>query len=228
MLAFQDYLAVTFRRNGLPQLQVMTLPGEEVHTVPFDEEDYSLRVKSGREWATTVLRFTYASLATPATVYDYDMATRERELKKRAEVLGESESEHYRTRRLWATASDGADHTHFRPLPDKDTPLDGSAPLYLYGYGSYGAVMESDFSSNRISLVDRGFVFASAHVRGGMELGWDWYEQGKLLHKENTFTDFIACAEQLAREGYVSPKKLVAVGGSAGGMLMGAVANMRP
>ena len=225
--AFQDYLAVTFRRNGLPQLQVMTLPGKQVHTVPFDEEDYSLRVKSGREWVTTTLRFTYASLTTPASVYDYDMATRERELKKRTEVLGSFQSEHYRTRRLWATASDGA-KVPISLLYRQDTPLDGSAPLYLYGYGSYGAVMESDFSSNRISLVDRGFVFASAHVRGGMELGWDWYEQGKLLDKENTFTDFIACAEHLVQEGYASPQKLVAVGGSAGGMLMGAVANMRP
>ena len=227
VLSFRDYLAITFRRNGVPQLQVMALPGKEVHTVPFDEEDYSLRVKRGREWATTVLRFTYASLTTPATVYDYDMQTRARELKKRTEVLGGFESEHYRTRRLWATASDGA-AIPISVLYRKDTPLDGSAPLYLYGYGSYGVVRESDFASNRLSLVDRGFVFASAHVRGGMELGWDWYEQGKLLHKKNTFTDFIACAEHLAQAGYVSPERLVAVGGSAGGMLMGAVANMRP
>ncbi len=227
VLAFQDYLAVTFRRNGLPQLQVLTLPGKQVHTVPFDEEDYSLRVRAGREWATTVLRFTYASLTTPTTVYDYDMATRAREFKKQTEVLGGFQSEHYRTRRLWATASDGAE-IPITVLYRKDTPLDGSAPLYLYGYGSYGAVMESDFGSNRISLVNRGFVFASAHIRGGMELGWDWYEQGKLLHKKNTFTDFIACAEHLVREGYVSSQKLVAVGGSAGGMLMGAMANMRP
>ena len=227
VLSFQDYLAITFRRNGLLQLQVMALPGKEVHTVPFDEEDYSLHVRSGREWATTILRFTYASLTTPATVYDYDMGTRAREFKKRTEVPGGFESEDYRTRRLGATASDGAT-IPISVLYRKDTPLDGSAPLYLYGYGSYGAVIESDFNSNRLSLVDRGFIFASAHVRGGMELGWDWYEQGKLLHKKNTFTDFIACAEHLAREGYVSPRKMVGVGGSAGGMLMGAVANMRP
>ena len=227
VLSFKDHLAVSFRRDGLPQLEVMELPSGDVHTVDFDEEDYALRAGQGREWDTTSLRFSYASMTSPATVYDYDMGTREREFKKQTEVLGGFESGNYRTRRLWATARDGV------PVPisilyGKDTPLDGSAPLYLYGYGSYGLVMESEFGSARLSLVDRGFIFAVAHIRGGMEMGWDWYEKGKLLDKKNTFNDFIDCAEYLIKEGYTSPGKLVAVGGSAGGMLMGAVSNMRP
>ena len=225
--SFKDHLAVTYRRDGLPQLQVMAMPGREVHAVPFGEEDYSLRASSGREWDTSILRFTYASLTTPATVYDYDMVTREREFRKQTEVLGGFESELYWTRRVWAKARDGAS-IPISVLYKKGTALDGTAPLYLYGYGSYGLVMESDFASGRLSLVDRGFVFAVAHIRGGMEMGWDWYEQGKLLDKKNTFTDFIDCAEHLVEEGYGSPEKMVAVGGSAGGMLMGAVANMRP
>ena len=227
VLSFKDHLAISLRHQGLAQLRVMELPGGEVHTVSFDEEDYALRASQGREWDTTTLRFSYASLTSPSTVYDYDMRTRQREFRKQTEVLGGFDSEKYRTRRLWATARDGV------PVPisvlyGKDTPLDGSAPLYLYGYGSYGLVMESEFGSARLSLVDRGFIFAVAHIRGGMEMGWDWYEKGKLLNKTNTFNDFIDCAEFLVNEGYTSPGKVVAVGGSAGGMLMGAVANMRP
>ena len=227
VLSFKDHLAISLRHQGLVQLRVMELPGGEVHTVSFDEEDYALRASQGREWDTTTLRFSYASLTSPSTVYDYDMRTRQREFRKQTEVLGGFDSEKYRTRRLWATARDGV------PVPisvlyGKDTPLDGSAPLYLYGYGSYGLVMESEFGSARLSLVDRGFIFAVAHIRGGMEMGWDWYEKGKLLNKTNTFNDFIDCAEFLVNEGYTSPGKVVAVGGSAGGMLMGAVANMRP
>jgi oligopeptidase B len=166
-------------------------------------------------------------MTSPATVYDYTMRTREREFRKQTEVLGGFDSGDYRTRRLWAAARDGT-QVPISILHAKDMPLDGSAPLYLYGYGSYGLVMESDFGSARLSLVDRGFIFAVAHIRGGMEMGWDWYEKGKLLHKKNTFTDFIDCAEYLIGEGYTSLGKVVAVGGSAGGMLMGAVANMRP
>ena len=227
VLSFKDYLAIAYRRRGLPELQVMELPGGEVHTVAIDEEDYVLRASQGREWDTDVLRFSYASMTSPATVYDYTMRTREREFRKQTEVLGGFDSGNYRTRRLWAAARDGT-QVPISILHAKDTPLDGSAPLYLYGYGSYGLVMESDFGSARLSLVDRGFIFAVAHIRGGMEMGWDWYEKGKLLHKKNTFTDFIDCAEYLIGEGYTSLGKVVAVGGSAGGMLMGAVANMRP
>ena len=227
VLSFKDYLAIGYRRRGLPELEVMELPGGGTHTVAFDEEDYVLRASQGREWDTAVLRFSYASLTSPSTVYDYDMRTREREFRKQTEVLGGFDSSNYQTRRLWATARDGT-QVPISVLYGKDTPLDGSAPLYLYGYGSYGLVMESDFGSARLSLVDRGFIFAVAHIRGGMEMGWDWYEQGKLLQKNNTFTDFIDCADHLIGEGYTSLGKVVAVGGSAGGMLMGAVANMRP
>jgi oligopeptidase B len=227
VLAFQDFLVISSRSGGLPQIEVMRLPCGEVHTIDFDEEDFSARVIMGRQWDSPTLRFAYASLTTPATVYDYDMAGRTRELRKRTEVLGGFDSRDYVARRLWAPARDGA-LVPISVLHRRDTPRDGSAPLYLYGYGSYGVTMESDFGSARLSLVDRGFIFAVAHVRGGMEMGWDWYEQGKLLNKGNTFSDFIDCAEHLVREGYTSKGNLVAAGGSAGGMLVGAVANLRP
>ena len=174
-----------------------------------------------------MLRFAYNSMTTPATVYDYDMDTREREFRKQTEVLGGFSSDKYQARRVFATAEDGT-QIPISLLYAKDTPLDGSAPLYLYGYGSYGIIIDSDFSSVRLSLVDRGYIFAIAHVRGGMDLGWDWYENGKLLNKKNTFTDFIACAEHLINQGYSKKGRIVASGGSAGGMLMGAVANQRP
>jgi oligopeptidase B len=227
LYAFRDHLAVAYRTNGLPQLQVREISSGEAHTVVFGEEVYSVRAQRGREWDTTTLRFTYASMTTPPTVYDYDMRTREREFKKQTEVLGGFNPENYMTRRVWATARDGT------PVPisllyRKDELFDGSTPLYLYGYGSYGVVMEADFSSARLSLVDRGFIYAIAHVRGGMEMGWDWYQDGKLLKKMNTFTDFMNCAEYLIKEGYVARGNIVAVGGSAGGMLMGVVVNWRP
>ena len=155
------------------------------------------------------------------------MGTRQREFRKQVQVLGDFSSEKYQSRRVFATATDGT-LIPISILYAKDTQLDGSAPLYLYGYGSYGLIIESDFGSTRLSLVDRGYIFAIAHVRGGMDLGWDWYEDGKLLNKKNTFTDFIACAEHLIGEGYTMKGRIVASGGSAGGMLMGAVVNMRP
>ena len=155
------------------------------------------------------------------------MGTRQREFRKQVQVLGDFSSEKYQSRRVFAMAADGT-LIPISILYAKDTPLDGSAPLYLYGYGSYGLIIESDFGSARLSLVDRGYIFAIAHVRGGMDLGWDWYEDGKLLNKKNTFTDFIACAEHLIGEGYTMKGRIVASGGSAGGMLMGAVVNMRP
>jgi oligopeptidase B len=225
--AFKDYLAVSYRRMGLPQVQVIHLASKEIHNIAFDDEDYTVRVNQGREWDSSTLRFSYASLTTPPTVFDYDMASRERELRKQTEVLGGFSPEHYITRRLWAPARDGT-QVPISLLYQKDIPLDGSAPLYLYGYGSYGITMEADFGSARLSLVDRGFIFAIAHIRGGMEMGWDWYEQGKLLNKKNTFNDFIDCAEYLIDQGYTTKRNIVAAGGSAGGLLVGAVANMRP
>jgi oligopeptidase B len=225
--AFQDYLAIEQRVQGLPKIRTIPLSGGEGHEVSVDDEVYALRVVDGREWDSPTLRFSYASMTTPPTVYDYDMGRRDRKLQKQTEVLGGFNSDDYVTRRLLAPAGDGT------PVPisllyRKDTPLDGSAPLYLYGYGSYGIIMEADFGSARLCLVDRGFVFAIAHVRGGMEMGWDWYERGKLLDKKNTFTDFIDCADYLVRERFTSLGNIAAAGGSAGGMLMGVVVNLRP
>ena len=223
----QGHFVLYYRANGLPQVQIMDLSTGIKHDLSLDEEDYSVRLQGSREWDSSVMRYSYASLTTPATVYDYDMSTRQREFKKQVQVLGDFSSEKYQSRRVFATATDGT-QVPISILYAKDTPLDGSAPLYLYGYGSYGLIIESDFGSARLSLVDRGYIFAIAHVRGGMDLGWDWYEDGKLLNKKNTFTDFIACAEHLIDEGYTTKGRIVASGGSAGGMLMGAVVNIRP
>ena len=223
----QDYFVLYYRANGLPQVQITDLSKDVTHDLSLDEEDYSVRLQGSREWDSPILRFSYASLTTPATVYDYDMGTRHREFRKQVQVLGDFSSEKYQSRRVFATAEDGT-LIPISILYAKDTPLDGSAPLYLYGYGSYGLIVESDFGSARLSLVDRGYIFAIAHVRGGMDLGWDWYEEGKLLNKKNTFTDFIACAEHLIAERYTTRGQIIASGGSAGGMLMGVVANMRP
>ena len=223
----QDYFVLYYRSNGLPQVRIMDLADGATHDLTLDEEDYAVRLQGGREWDSPILRFSYASLTTPATIYDYDMNTREREFRKQTEVLGDFSPGKYQSRRVSATAEDGT-QIPISLLYAKDTPLDGSAPLYLYGYGSYGIIIDSDFSSVRLSLVDRGYIFAITHVRGGMDLGWDWYEEGKLLNKKNTFTDFIACAEHLINEGYTTKGRIVASGGSAGGMLMGAVVNLRP
>ena len=225
--SFQDYLVVEHRQDGLPQVSIMRLSTGETHQIAFDDAVYAVGVRSGREWDTALLRFSYASMTTPPTVYDYDMSTREREFKKQIEVLGGFATENYVTRRLMAPARDGT-QVPVSLLYREDTPLDGSAPLYLYGYGSYGIIMDADFGSARLSLVDRGFIFAIAHVRGGMEMGWDWYENGKLLNKMNTFTDFIDCADYLIAQGYTAAGQIAAAGGSAGGMLMGAVTNLRP
>ncbi|MFQ6027311.1 MAG: S9 family peptidase [Dehalococcoidia bacterium] len=225
--AFRDYLIISYRRQGLPQIRVMDLSADQVHDIAFDEEDFSVRAHGSREWDTANLRFSYTSLTTPATTYDYDMGTRQREFRKQTEVLGSFTPEDYRTRRLLAPAQDGT-LIPISLMYHQDTALDGSAPLYLYGYGSYGLVMEAEFGSTRLSLVDRGIIFAIAHVRGGMEMGWDWYEEGRLLRKQNTFSDFIDCAEYLIGEGYTARGHIVASGGSAGGMLMGAIANLNP
>jgi len=223
----QDYFVLYYRTNGLPQVQMRNLASGETHELTLDEEDYAVRLQGNREWESSNLRFSYASLTTPATVYDYDMDTREREFRKQTEVRCNFSSDKYQSRRVFATAEDGT-QIPISLLYAKDTPLDGSAPLYLYGYGSYGIIIDSDFSSVRLSLVDRGYIFAITHVRGGMDLGWDWYEGGKLLNKKNTFTDFIACAEHLIQEGYTTKGNIVSSGGSAGGMLMGAIVNLRP
>ena len=226
--AYRDHLVIGCRQDGLPQVMVLRLSDGEVHYIAgVDEDDFAMSPRSGREFDTASLRFGYTSMKTPSAVYDYDMDSRQRTLRKQQEIPSGYDAYKYETRRIWATARDGVPVPISLLMP-KDTPADGSPPLYLYGYGSYGLTMEASFSVSALSLVNRGFIFAIAHIRGGMEMGWDWYENGKLLHKRNTFNDFIDCAEHLIAKGYTSAGRIAAAGGSAGGMLMGAVVNERP
>jgi oligopeptidase B len=197
------------------------------HFIAFDEPAYSVSEGANPEFNSDVVRFTYQSLITPQSVYDYNMRTRKRELMKKREVLGDFDPTRYQEERVFATARDGA-RVPISMVYKKGMQKNGQNPVYLYGYGAYGISMDPYFSSSRLSLLDRGFIFAIPHIRGGGEMGREWYENGKLLHKKNTFTDFIDCAEYLCDQGYTSPDKLVASGGSAGGMLIGAVVNMRP
>ncbi len=226
--AYRDHLVVECRENGLPQVMVMRLSDGNVHFIEgIDEDDFAMSAHGGREFDTASLRFGYTSMKTPSAVYDYDMDSRQRVLRKQQEIPSGYDADKYETRRIWATGRDGA-AVPISVLKLKDTPVDGTAPLYLYGYGSYGLTMEASFGISALSLVDRGFIYTIAHIRGGMEMGWDWYENGKLLNKRNTFFDYIDCAEHLIAEGYTSPGRIAAAGGSAGGMLMGAVVNERP
>ncbi|MBD3221660.1 prolyl oligopeptidase family serine peptidase [bacterium] len=224
---FGDHLVLAERRDGLTRLRVRPWSGAPDHEVTFDDPTYSVRMMRVPELDTPVLRYRYSSLTTPTTVYDHDMETRERRLMKRQDVVGEFDPAWYRAEYVHATAPDGT------PVPislvyRKDRFARGSNPCLLYGYGSYGASMDASFRSWRLSLLDRGFVFAIAHVRGGQEMGRRWYEDGKLLNKKNTFTDFIACGRHLTETGHADPERLYAMGGSAGGLLMGAVMNMAP
>ena len=225
--AFRDHLVVYQRVGGLRQIRILDLNGEGDHLVPFPEPVYSAHPHDNLEFDTTVLRFSYTSLVTPSSVVDYDMASRTWTVRKQTEVLGGYDASCYRSERLFAEAPDGAmvpvSLVYRLPLE-----LDGSRPLLLNGYGAYGVTYEPGFSSHALSLLDRGFVVAIAHVRGGEEMGRAWYEGGKLLQKRNSFTDFIAAAEHLIAAGYTSPDGLVISGGSAGGLLMGAVTNLRP
>ncbi len=224
---FKDYLVVYKRVNGLKQIGVTELKSGKSHEIEFPEPTYHLWPEENREFDTRLLRFTYTSLVTPTTVYDYDMKERTRELKKRKEVLGGYDPEQYQSERVFAPAADGS-MIPISLVYRKGLKRDGTNPVYLNGYGAYGISSNTYFSSNRLSLLDKGFVYAIAHVRGGGEMGRYWYDQGKLLNKKNTFTDFIACAEFLIAEQYTSPEKLAAGSGSAGGLLIGAIANMRP
>jgi oligopeptidase B len=224
---FRDHLVLQERKSGLTQLRIRPWSGAEEHYIDFGEPAYQAYIGTNPELDTQVLRYNYTSLTTPGSVYDYDMETREKVLLKREEVLGGFDPGDYVTERMYATAEDGA-QVPISLVRRKDLPRDAAHPLLLYGYGSYGASMDASFSSPRLSLIDRGFIYAIAHVRGGEELGRAWYEDGKLLKKKNTFTDFIACAEHLVAEGYTVPDRLFAMGGSAGGLLMGAVVNLRP
>lgn len=224
--AFAGHLVRAERVNACDRIVVMRRGGES-HEIAFEEEAYALSLEGGYEYETTVTRFVYQSPTTPRQWFDYDMETRERTLRKTQEIPSGHDPERYVARRLYATASDGAE-VPITILMLKDTPLDGAAPLLLYGYGSYGHAMEPSFSIRNLSLVDRGWIWAVAHIRGGSDKGWGWFLDGRKEKKTNTFTDFIACAEHLSAAGYGRAGRMVAYGGSAGGMLMGAVANMRP
>jgi oligopeptidase B len=227
IVAFENHLARLEREDGLPRIVIRRLADAAEHAIAFDEEAYSLGMSAGYEFVTTALRFTYSSMTTPAQVFDYDMETRERVLRKTQEVPSGHDPANYVTRRLFAPAADG-ETVPISVLYRKGTPLDGSAPLFLYGYGAYGIAIPASFATTRLSLVDRGVIFAIAHIRGGKDKGYRWYTDGKLKHKVNTFTDFVAAGEYLAKAGYTSRGRIVANGGSAGGMLMGVVANMAP
>ena len=215
------------RANSLPRIVVRALADGGEHTIAFEEEAYSLGMGAGYEFDTTTVRFSYSSMTTPSQVFDYDMAERTRRLRKTQEVPSGHDPADYVTRRLYAPTADG-ETVPVSLLYHRDAPLDGSAPLLLYGYGSYGISIPAGFSTSRLSLVDRGFIYAIAHIRGGKDKGYAWYTNGKLHAKRNTFTDFIAAGEYLAAEGYTRRGHIVGHGGSAGGMLMGAVANMAP
>ncbi len=224
--AFANHLVRAERVNALDTLVVTARDGVE-HIVSFDEEAYALNLEGGYEYDTTTTRFVYQSPTTPRQTFDYDMATRERTLRKTQEVPSGHDPSRYVARRLFAKAPDGQE-VPVTLLMLKETPQDGSAPVLLYGYGSYGHAMEPSFSIRNLSLVDRGWIWATAHIRGGSDKGWGWFLDGRKEKKPNTFTDFIACAEHLIAEGYASKGRIAAYGGSAGGMLMGAVANLRP
>ncbi|WP_312161589.1 S9 family peptidase [Phenylobacterium sp.] len=224
--AFAGHLARLERVNANDRIVIMARDGES-HEIAFDEEAYALSLEGGLEYETTLARFVYQSPTTPRQWFDYDMASRERTLRKTQEIPSGHDPARYVARRLYAKAQDGA-QAPITVLMLKDTPLDGSAPLLLYGYGSYGHAMEPAFSIRNLSLVDRGWIWAIAHIRGGSDKGWGWFLDGRKEKKTNTFTDFIACAEHLDANGYGKAGRMVAYGGSAGGMLMGAVVNMRP
>ena len=222
---FRDFAVVLERAGGLRRLRVSDLASGDSHYVDFPEPAYGVVLDENPEFATRTIRFTYSSLITPDSVYDYDVQARTRELRKRDEVLGGYDSSLYRVERLMVPARDGArvpvSLVYRAPLA-----RDGRRPLVLYAYGAYGHIIEPTFSSARLSLLDRGFVYAIAHVRGGQDMGRAWYDEGKMFGKMNTFFDFIDCGEYLVRERYTSSDRLVAHGGSAGGLLMGAIANL--
>jgi oligopeptidase B len=224
---FRDHLVTLVRVRGLPQIAVRAWGDEKEHLVDFDEAAYVASVSDNYDLDVRVLRFTYSSMATPESVYDYNLDTHVKKLLKRQEILGGFDPVNYQVERLWATAKDGTE-IPVSVVYRKGLERDGENPTLIYGYGSYGYSIDAAFDAERVSLLDRGFVFAIAHIRGGSELGRWWYEGGKLLHKVNTFTDFIACAEHLVRSGFSRPDKLFAMGRSAGGLLMGAVLNLRP
>jgi oligopeptidase B len=224
---FRDYLVVTERRNALTHLRVRPWSGGAEHYVNFGEPAYAARPTANFEFNTDVLRFNYSSLTTPNSVYDYNMKNKAKTLLKRDEVLGGFDPNNYVTERVSAPSHDGV-KIPVSLVYRKGTPRNGTAPLFQYAYGSYGLSMDPRFNPFAVSLLDRGFVYAIAHIRGGQEMGRQWYEDGKMNKKKNTFRDFIAVSEYLIASKYADPKRVFAGGGSAGGLLIGAVMNMRP
>jgi oligopeptidase B len=224
---FIDHAVLAEWENGLQHLEIINFKTNKRHRIKFPEPVYSAGFGSNREFNTTVFRYNYNSMVTPNSVFDYDMNTAKSTLLKQTEVPGGFDRANYQSERVFATASDGT-KIPMSMVYRKATKLDGSAPLLLYGYGSYGASIPPTFSSNRLSLLDRGVIYVIAHIRGGGELGEEWRQAGRMMNKINTFTDFIACAEHLIKAKYTSSERLVIQGGSAGGLLMGAVSNMRP
>ena len=224
---FNDYMVVDERKNGLSNLRIINQTSGDEHYLDFGEPAYNAYTSVNAEFNTNVLRFGYTSMTTPNSTFDYNMETREKTLLKQQEVVGGHNPEDYVTERLWATARDGV-KVPISIVYKKGFKKDGSSPLLQYGYGSYGATIDASFSSVRLSLLDRGFAFAIAHIRGGQMMGRQWYEDGKMFRKMNTFNDFIDCSKFLIEEKYASPENLYAQGGSAGGLLMGAVVNLAP
>ncbi len=220
-------MAIEERQDGLAHIRIIDYRTAEDYYIDFGEETYSAGIGFNAEFNTDFIRFEYSSLTTPRSVYDYDVRNKIKLLRKEQEVLGDFDKYNYETKRLWIKARDGVS-VPVSILYKKGTEIDGNNPLLLYGYGSYGYSIDASFSSVRLSLVDRGFVYAIAHIRGGEELGRDWYDNGKMLTKMNTFTDFIDCGRALIDLKYTNSNQLFAMGGSAGGLLMGAVVNEAP
>jgi len=225
---FKDYMVISERNNGLNEIRVIDWKGNKDFYLPFESETYQANTMQNPEFNTTKFRYAYTSLTTPASIIEFDMATKEIEVLKEQEVLGGSfDKNNYISERLWATARDGK-RIPLSMVYHKDTRINKDTPLLQYGYGSYGVTIDPSFSSIRLSLLDRGFVYVIAHVRGSEYLGREWYEGGKMLNKKNTFTDFIDVSKYLIEGGYTSSEHLYAMGGSAGGLLMGAIMNMEP
>ncbi|PCH65235.1 MAG: oligopeptidase B [Bacteroidetes bacterium] len=224
---FSEYLVVQERENGLKNIRIIKWEDWSEHYLNFGESTYTAYLHVNRDFNTNIVRYGYNSLTTPRSVYDYNMDTKEKELLKQDEVVGGFNSDEYQSERIFAKAKDGT-KIPISIVYKKGTKKDRKSPMYLTGYGSYGASYNPYFSTVRLSILNRGFIYAIAHIRGGQEMGRYWYEEGKMLNKRNTFTDFIACAEHLVAEKYTSTNRLMIQGGSAGGLLMGAVTNMRP
>ena len=225
---FKDFLVVSERSNGLNKIRIMPWSGKGAYFLPFESETYTAYTATNVDFDTDILRYSYQSMATPSSVIDFNMKTKTKEIKKEQQVLGGNfDKNNYIEERVWATTKDGT-QVPISIVYRKGLKKNGNNPLLLYAYGSYGASMDAYFSSTRLSLLDRGFVYAIAHIRGGEDLGRKWYENGKLLKKKNTFTDFIDCSKFVIKQGYTSPEHLYAEGGSAGGLLMGAVLNSAP